>query len=190
VAIRGPRKPPSNLVFKPGQTSQAELLEKALEAGRLWTRRLTERQIAERMGISRTTAHEYVQRAHAFYREQAAVTVAERIDHELRTLEETEREAWTAWERTIGKKRTTSVSTTTGGESPTQRAEQSEVDIYGDPQYLIAILTVSRQRAKLLGLNAPEKFEADLGSIFKRAIARAAELQKAKTLELPPARGG
>jgi hypothetical protein len=184
------KKLPSNVPRKASERSEIQNLERVLEAGRLWTRRKTTKEIGEALGIAQSTAWGLVKRAEGYYRAQAGITVAERIERELRTLEETEREAWTAWERTIGKKRTTSVSTTTGGESPTQKAEQSEVDIYGDPQYLIAILTVSRQRTKLLGLNAPEKFEADLGAIFKRAIERAGQLKAAKALELPPARGG
>lgn len=93
-----------------------------------------------------------------------ARTVATRnaqITRELAGLDEQETELWEAWEKS--KKETIKQvveQRTRGGKARNGTTQRIEKELkHGDPAYMRLILEVRQQRAKLLGLNAPEKLE-------------------------------
>lgn len=83
---------------------------------------------------------------------------------ELAKLDRLESQAWAAWERGIGRKQTRTTKTGRVDKEGTVIAEpevslKTEV-LNGDPRYLQVALDCQDRRAKLLGLDAPAKYEA------------------------------
>lgn len=83
---------------------------------------------------------------------------------ELAKLDRLEREAWVAWDRSVGKHHTK--TTKTGRvdrdgiviKEPEVTLKVDPLD--GDPRFMAVILDCQKQRAELLGLNAPQKIAA------------------------------
>lgn len=104
-----------------------------------------------------------------------ARTVAKRdaqIQRELAGLDEQEAELWESWEKS--KKETIKQvveQRTRGGKGHNGTTQRVEKELkHGDPAYMRLILEVRTQRAKLLGLNAPDKHEhtgADGEALFQ-----------------------
>ena len=90
----------------------------------------------------------------ARWREEALRDISQAKAEELAKLDELEREAWAAWHRGIGRKqvRTTKIGGKEGGEV----SLRTEV-LNGDPRYLGIVLDCQQRRAKILGLDAPQK---------------------------------
>ena len=82
---------------------------------------------------------------------------------ELQGLEDQERELWAAWEKSKSpeEKQKQRVRTGGAGAGAGQLAERSteKTEQCGDPAYMRLILDIREKRAKILGLNAPEKAE-------------------------------
>jgi hypothetical protein len=93
------------------------------------------------------------------WRAAASRDVAEWIRLELEGLDDVERKAREAWERGIGKKQKTVTERNVDGKGGGSKARVETEDLNGDPRFLSIILDCQQRRAKLLGLDAPEKKE-------------------------------
>lgn len=84
-------------------------------------------------------------------------------EQELKGLDDQERECWAAWEKSklTAEKKKQRVRTGAGAGGAGQVAERSEEreEQCGDPSFQRLILDIREKRAKILGLNAPEKTE-------------------------------
>jgi transposase len=93
----------------------------------------------------------------ARWKEEALKDISQAKADELAKLDEAEREAWAAWHRGIGRKQVR--TTKTGGKEGGEISLRTEV-LNGDPRYLGIILDCQARRAKMLGLDAPQRLEA------------------------------
>lgn len=90
---------------------------------------------------------------------EAKRDIGEHIARELEKIDEVEREAWAAWRRGIGKKQFTVTERNEGGKGGRSRARVETEELNGDPRYLAILADCRRDRAALLGLNAPKRSE-------------------------------
>ena len=125
------------------------------------------KQIAAEIGKIRNYSLSYAQVSHdlkkirADWAESARSSI-EAIKHqELEGLADQERECWHAWQKSktehVKKRTKTKPGTLTGTRSVENTTEKEEQ--CGDPAYMRLILDIREKRAKILGLNAPEKAE-------------------------------
>lgn len=77
---------------------------------------------------------------------------------ELQKIDEVERQAWAAWERSVGVVERRTTRKKDAGEISESEATIVKVDQAGDPRYLQTVLDCIQRRCKILGLDAPEKF--------------------------------
>lgn len=103
---------------------------------------------------------EDVQELEERWKASALVDITEAKARELAKLDELEREAWAAWHRSYGKRQSTSTERRTGGKTPGDKARVDTEDLAGDPRFLAIVLDCQQRRAKMLGLDAPQKVEA------------------------------
>lgn len=82
-------------------------------------------------------------------------------EQELKGLDDQERECWAAWEKSKLAAEKKKQRVRSGGAGTGQVAERSEEreEQCGDPSFQRLILDIREKRAKILGLNAPEKTE-------------------------------
>jgi hypothetical protein len=96
------------------------------------------------------------------WKEEAAQYRESSINQELRGLRRQEIEAWTAWEKSKqdGSRQTlTKLSDGTAQGAAKERKSAVKISANGDPAYQRLILEIRRERAKLLGLDAPVRSE-------------------------------
>lgn len=104
----------------------------------------------------------------ARWQSEALRDISQAKAEELAKLDELEREAWAAWYRGIGRKQIRTTKTKRGtdatqGDAPTAPGmDETETSVRteslnGDPRYLGIVLDCQQRRAKMLGLDAPQK---------------------------------
>jgi hypothetical protein len=81
----------------------------------------------------------------------------EAVGVELAKLDEVEKEAWAAWERSKADRTSSRTNRRTAGERQTDEAEQKTEKRDGEARWLEVVLGCVERRCKLLGLNAPTK---------------------------------
>jgi hypothetical protein len=84
------------------------------------------------------------------WRTQRAEKIDEMIDLELARIDQVEREAWVAWERSVGKNTTITEKTSADGSETSIKTEK----LAGDPRFLSIQLDCVKKRCEVLGLNA------------------------------------
>jgi hypothetical protein len=106
---------------------------------------------------------EDLQELAARWQADAKRDVGEHQARELERLDEMERQAWAAWHRGIGKKQQTFTERRDGGRGGGgSKASVRTEDLNGDPRFLQVLLDCQERRAKLLGLDAPTRIDAQL----------------------------
>lgn len=104
--------------------------------------------------------HADVKELEGRWKESALRDISEAKAQELAKLDELEREAWAAWHRSYGQRKSTSTERRTGGRMAGDKARVQTEDVVGDPRFLTIIIDCQQRRAKMLGLDAPAKVEA------------------------------
>jgi len=131
----------------------------------------TQEQIAERLGIHQSTVSRQLKELHAQWLEEANKDYKEARDLELRKLAKVETEAWAAWRRSLGTKKTTVVEQVRGGkEGHLGRREVIEEELTGNPAFLRVVLQAIKQRAKILGLEAAQDITGGIKVIIQHAV--------------------
>lgn len=110
----------------------------------LYGRCVTPAEIAEQLGVSRSTVSKDLNVIREEWRRQLASSVEERLGDEIARLDAIEREAWEQWDRS--KLDAESVTTGDSGECRTVKKQS------GNPAYLDLIRKTIETRAKLTGL--------------------------------------
>ena len=147
---------------KQHQRPQHELdaeLERVVE---LTTRGYTEGEIASELSISRSMVHYWKDRARQIWKENIAEQVDTMAGQQLAELRAIKQEAWSEWRRSrLVRKKTSKKNVDSTKNNRTENVEVEEGRL-GDPNYLNVILGALQREAKLLGIDAPDKFEVDL----------------------------
>ena len=138
----------------------------------LMARRKTNREIAEELGLSPSTVHQYQKKVREGWLERMHGTYDELRARELHEIDEVQRKAEEAYEASKGrKKRTATRSSFVGGDKDGQNRtlkaqEQNVVQLEkpeGDPRFLDIIMKCIDRRIKLMGLDEPTKFQINGG---------------------------
>ena len=117
-------------------------------------------------------------------------TLVENIDElqaqELLRINQIEREAWKAWERSKGKRERRLSERKTGGKESGQRDQNITEDQVGDPRYLEQVQWCITKRCDILGLNAPRKYQhsGPGGGPIETNARHSLDLSKCTTQEL------
>lgn len=113
--------------------------------------------------LSYVTIAADLKRIRAEWSKSAIADIAAIKHQELEGLADQERECWAAWEKSklAAEKQKQRVRTGGAGAGAGQLAERSteKAEQCGDPAFQKLILEIREKRAKILGLNAPEKTE-------------------------------
>jgi hypothetical protein len=104
------------------------------------------------------------------WQDSALANVDEMRGRELAKLDIMEKEAWEAWEKSKGKKRTkTYEAGYAAGEAVPEKQTAREEETFGDPRYFDLLLKCMDRRIKLLGIEAPAKDE-DAGVVVRQVV--------------------
>jgi hypothetical protein len=118
------------------QCRNVKLEERRKKVAELYIRSMTEEQVADKLGCSRSTIHRDIQAVRAEWRAEMLESVGDAIAVELSRIEEARREAWAAWEESVKKGKRNS-------------------------RFLTVVLECGDRIAKLLGLNEAEKIQIE-----------------------------
>ena len=107
------------------------------------------------------TIHEDLEALTALWRENSLRDITIVKAEELAKLDRLEREAWIAWDRSVGKHHTRTTKTgrvDRDGIVITEPEVTVKADtLDGDPRFMAIILDCQKRRSELMGLNAPQK---------------------------------
>jgi len=124
----------------------------------------SQRTIAERLGdlrayrVSHQTICNDIEAILERWRQATVQNIDELKAQELAKINTIEREAWRAWERSIGKSERTLAEKRTG-DNFGERSQIIRETLIGDPRFLEKIQWCINKRCEILGLNAPAKLE-------------------------------
>lgn len=141
------------------------------EIGRLYLRGMTQMEIAGELAKNRTytldrsTIARDIKAVQEDWLRRSVQSMDTRKARELELLDQIEREAWLAWERSKAaktrRKATTRDNLAAGGEGEATRVqaigERWEEEQTGDPRYLAIMLDCSEKRCAITGVKAPVK---------------------------------
>ena len=99
-----------------------------------------------------------IQAIRAHWQAEAQKDIGEWVKHELQAIDEVERQAWAAWNRSVGTSRVTVSERKDGKNKASVRTE----DLAGDARFLTIVLDCQQRRAHLLGLDSPTRIEAKM----------------------------
>lgn len=99
------------------------------------------------------TVHNDIQTLLAEYKEQRIVELEDAQRVELARINEVEKTAWDAWERS--KQRETQTDKSVTGDKARTESGTTKEETPGDPRFLQLIMTCIEKRCKILGLDAP-----------------------------------
>lgn len=140
-----------------------QILHDRREIARLRRRGWSVPDIAEKLKLTEMQVRKDLRRLREEWKKRAAVDVQAERQAMLDQLDDIMREAWAAWERSQEAKETTTeertglVETKDGTPALTKRTHRIEGQV-GHPRFLEIIERCLERRAKLLGLDAPQKF--------------------------------
>ncbi len=132
---------------------------------KLWSQGYTLREIAEKISANRKyritfrSIHNDIKAEIKRWREERLDIIEDQITVELIRINNIEKEAWEAWEKSKAEYQR-SVTERRSGTSETMRAQMVREEQCGDPRYLQIIQWCIDKRCKLFGLDAPKKIEA------------------------------
>lgn len=137
-------------------------LERRARAVELWASGMAQVDIAELYGVDRATICRDIQEVEKDLRKRGMATLEKKRDREIAEVEAVAQSAWEAYEKSKQPlTKTVRLADASGGQG---QGAQVKIQItkeerYGDPRFLEIVLRASERRAKLLGLDAPEKVD-------------------------------
>lgn len=141
------------------RTREVEIEHRRCEVARLYKRRYTYRQIATVLGCSHTTVQDDINFLLREWREDRKRFIDEANVLILQELSEVKREAWDGFERSKQDAQEIIEEKGTTDKGKFERSRSCLKGQSGDPDWLGVILKATDKEAKLLGLDAPTKFE-------------------------------
>jgi hypothetical protein len=170
-----------------------QILKDREEIARLYLQRMTQREIGERLGLSRQQVGYDLEAIRQEWLKSSLVNFDARRAEELARIDRMEREYWDAWETSKKEKETTTSEQVNKGGGEQTKAAIRKVEQTGDPRYLAGVERCVDRRCKLLGLNAPLEIrdvsEAQLDAEIHRLLGKLAD-QRQDPVDGPPPYGG
>lgn len=190
------RQGTQNAQESPGKKQARSALQKIRDQADIARLRLfghTQRQIADKMGLALSTVNRDLAEIAKRWRDSALEDIAEIKARELAKLDALEIEAFDEWRHSKKDTKKTVVEEKPGRQgkdsdkpAPKQNGVRIETTTnIGDPRFLQLILSIQERRSKMLGLDAPAKFE---GSVENKGALDASALSDAALAELMAAR--
>jgi ATP/maltotriose-dependent transcriptional regulator MalT len=128
------------------------IAQRRQQVARLYLQGQSQVEIAQELRTAQSTISKDLDKIHAAWRESAIRDFDAQRDLELARLNQIEREAWAAWERS---QRPAQQAVVEGETSGSQRSRRTVRNQYGDPRFLELAWRCNEQRRKMLGLDAP-----------------------------------
>lgn len=127
--------------------------------GDLYCKGKSQHDIATEMNLSQQQISYDLKEVHARWLKTAVKQFDVWVADELAKVDHLEREAWAAWERSRGERREITVegAPAEGGGITPRKAKRMTYERDGDPRFLEKVQWCIERRAKLLGLDKPEK---------------------------------
>lgn len=119
-----------------------------------YRKKLTQKTIAGDLGVSEATIGNDIKKIRKEYHMKRMEKIQVYFNIMDQQFNAVEREAWTAWERSIGKTRKKVTKTTGGGD---WEETVTESDLVGDPRFLTVILSTQDRRIRIFGLDQPKE---------------------------------
>lgn len=138
--------------------ARLERLERRRKVAQLYLQRMTQTEIAQRLGVKQPVVSRDLRRIEREWSESASGDFAAARNAELRKLDLLERELWEAWERSKKEGRRTAQFTKNDGKETTR---SGIVQHPGDPKYLDLIHKNTALRRALLVAGPNKAFGRD-----------------------------
>lgn len=144
-------------------------------------------EIAKIVGCNVNTVTDDMQANRAEWRERREFAMDKSIEEQLAKIDEAERAAWVAYERSVQNAVAKITTTDDDGKTTTRDEERGQA---GDPRFIDIVLRCVKQRCELLGLDAPKKTEVkvDYQPPLTRAelTAKLLEIRARNQANVPP----
>lgn len=129
--------------------TEAQIIIDQVNIAEMYEQGIPTHEISEKLNLSRTTIYKDLKKIKSDWIEKRGSAYEGYIAKALASYDKVEDKAWDAWEKSLEngvtvKEDSFGIATTTKNNS-------------GNPTYLDIILKISKQRAELLGLEAPTK---------------------------------
>lgn len=170
-----PKKAKAKPVRRPHKKQKSlGVAERRQEVAKLYVRGYYQAEIADSLGVCRTLICKDL----AAIQEEWAKENVQNLNavkvRELEKLDQIEREAWRAWERSQKDEETTKKTNIELRSSddagtvhvPADKTEHTLKGQAGDPRFLDQIQKVIERRCRLLGLDAPTKIDGNVNATF------------------------
>lgn len=141
----------------PGPMRRMEIAKRRAEVADLYLQGWSQAEISVRYDVSRSAIAQDIVHIQKEWKASRIRNLDELKTQELRRLDRTEREAWTAWERSKGPQEITEASQR-GDAKGAKRVVKTSA---GNPRFLGIVTSCIAQRCRILGLEAPTKIETD-----------------------------
>jgi hypothetical protein len=173
--------------MRPGRRfTKDEILRRRERVADLYCRGRTQTQISAEVGVSQRQVSDDLQKVRAWWLESTLRNFDALKAEQLARLDQIEREAWAAWERSIGTHRVEKAEKRSGGSADLTIASVTKEERAGNPKFLELVGSCVSKRCEILGLAAPVKgpppIPVDVVSARERL---AAELARIRERQLP-----
>lgn len=116
---------------------------------------MTQMEIAVELGVSQSTISQDIKNIMEEFKMRQSLPVQWEKEKQLRKLVKTEKEAWEAWERSIGTV-TRTVKKKDASGAIIELVETTD-ELAGDPRFLNIVLGCADRRIRILGLDEPQE---------------------------------
>lgn len=142
--------------------SQSEKIKRMEQISSMLLTGMTTRAIAEKLGLSQSAVARAKLQAEAIWLERMNANIDEIKSAELAKLDWMEGQVLEQWERSKDdhQRRVVEEIPSRAGGNPARKAKIETAGQCGDPRYIVAWLQIMDRRAKLLGLDKPQKIAA------------------------------
>lgn len=138
----------------PGQKrTKAQRLDDRRQIAELRLQRLTQPEIAERVGVSPATVKRELRHIEREWQEAAQSDIADYKAEDLARLERMERDLWAQWEASKQEQTKRVVEEKNGG----RQVRLETTSTTGDPRLMAQLIQIAERRARILGYDAPAK---------------------------------
>jgi hypothetical protein len=174
--------------MRPGRRfTKDEILRRREKVADLYCRRRTQIQIAEEVGVSQRQVSDDLEKVRAWWLESTLRNFDALKSEQLARLDQIEREAWAAWERSIGTHRVEKAEKRQSAQlGDTTIASVTKEERAGNPKFLELVGQCVSKRCEILGLAAPVKGPPPIPVNVVSARERlAGELARIRERQLP-----
>jgi hypothetical protein len=151
-----------------------QLLDRAVIVSELYCSGLNQKQIAEKLGVSRGTVLKSIDLARDLWKERIGESIASLRAEQLAKIDKTESEAWRSYE--LSKNPSLEIIRENGDNPKTTR--KRKFNPAGNPEWLKVISKQVELRMKLLGLDKPESTGGNATPLLEVIVSTRAEAAK------------